>query len=143
MPFTPFHVGAALLAKPAAMRNFSVLTFGIAHVAMDIEPGIGMLLGWEVLHGSSHTILGALVIACLVIWIELMICNPILQRFNREVRHYGIGWLAEGDGISRTAVVTGFTARVKFWVARSTPSLCRDQEAEPQSKQHGDKQKNR
>ena len=43
MPFTPFHMGAGLALKAVAGRHFSVLTFGIAQVAMDIEPLVGML----------------------------------------------------------------------------------------------------
>lgn len=65
MPFTPFHMGAALIVKPGLNRTFSVITFGLAQVAMDIEPGVGMLTGADVLHGPTHTILGALVIAYL------------------------------------------------------------------------------
>ena len=47
MPFTPFHMGAALIVKPVSGSRFSVLTFALAQIAMDIEPGVGMLLGWE------------------------------------------------------------------------------------------------
>jgi hypothetical protein len=57
MPFTPFHMGAALIVKPGLNRNISVITFGLAQVAMDIEPGIGMLTGADVLHGPTHTLL--------------------------------------------------------------------------------------
>lgn len=59
MPFTPFHMGAGLALKAVAGRHFSVLTFGIAQVAMDIEPLVGMLRGAAVLHGPTHTYLGA------------------------------------------------------------------------------------
>lgn len=55
MPFTPFHMGAGLALKAVAGRHFSVLTFGIAQVAMDIEPLVGMLRGAAVLHGPTHT----------------------------------------------------------------------------------------
>ena len=51
MPFTPFHMGAGLALKAMAGRHFSVLTFGMAQVAMDIEPLVGMLRGAAVLHG--------------------------------------------------------------------------------------------
>ena len=34
MPFTPFHMGAALFVKPALNRYFSVITFGIAQITM-------------------------------------------------------------------------------------------------------------
>jgi hypothetical protein len=59
-------MGAGLIAKPGFNRNFSVITFGVAQVAMDIEPGVGMLSGSEVLHGPTHTLLGAMFIAYLV-----------------------------------------------------------------------------
>jgi hypothetical protein len=42
MPFTPFHMGAALIVKPVTDLRFSLLTFTVAQVAMDIEPGIAM-----------------------------------------------------------------------------------------------------
>lgn len=107
MPFTPFHMGAALIIKPASGSRFSLLTFAIAQIAMDIEPGVGMLIGSEVLHGPSHTIGGAFLIACLVILIAARICNPLLRRYNREVTHYRRHWLLEPEPMSRIAVMTG------------------------------------
>ena len=44
MPFTPFHMGAALLVKPAFNRRFSVIAFGVAdasqnyHVPLVVTP---------------------------------------------------------------------------------------------------------
>lgn len=107
MPFTPFHMGAALIVKPGLNKHFSVITFGIAQVAMDIEPGIGMLIGAEVLHGPSHTIVGALIIALLVILVAPCICNFILRRWNREVEHYNLPWLVEAWPVSKAAVIFG------------------------------------
>jgi hypothetical protein len=107
MPFTPFHMGAALIVKPAADKQFSLLTFAIAQVAMDIEPGIAMLMGSNTLHGASHTVAGALLIACLVIAVSKWICNPILRRYNREIIHYKQYWLLEPEFVTRTAVFTG------------------------------------
>ena len=107
MPFTPFHMGAALIVKPATDKRFSLLTFAIAQIAMDIEPGIGMLVGSETLHGPSHTVGGALLIACLVIAVAKWICTPILRRYNHEVIHYKLYWLLESESVERTAVVTG------------------------------------
>lgn len=107
MPFTPLHMGAALIVKPAAKRHLSLLTFAVAQIAMDIEPGIGMLVGAQVLHGPSHTVWGALLIACLVVWIAPWICDPILRRYNREVRHYRQDWLVEPEPINKAAVLAG------------------------------------
>ena len=73
-------MGAALIAKPGLNRNISVITFGIAQVAMDIEPGVGMLTGADVLHGPTHTILGALVIAYLVMLFAPGVCNYLANQ---------------------------------------------------------------
>ncbi len=59
MPFTPFHMGAALLAKPMLRARFSVLVFGVSQVAIDIEPLVRIIRGDQVLHGWTHTLLGA------------------------------------------------------------------------------------
>ncbi len=107
MPFTPFHMGAALIAKPAIRQHFSVLVFGVAQVAMDIEPMLGMIWGWPVLHGPSHTILGALLIALVVAWLAPPLCNAILKKFNTELGHYKLHWLQEPYPITRPAALTG------------------------------------
>lgn len=100
-------MGAAFIVKPGLGRHFSIITFGIAQVAMDIEPLIGMLTGEEVLHGLSHTIFGALVIACLVLLVAPGICNFLLRRWNKEVEHYKLPWLVETVPVSRLGVIAG------------------------------------
>ena len=100
-------MGAALLVKPALNRRFSVITFGIAQVAMDIEPGVRMLTGADVLHGPTHTILGALVMAFLVMLAAPGICNHLLAKWNKEVIHYKQPRLAHVGYASKTAVITG------------------------------------
>ena len=107
MPFTPFHLGAALIVKPGFNRNFSVITFGIAQIAMDIEPGIGMLTGADVLHGPIHTIVGALVIACLVMLIAPSVCNYLQRRWNQEVIHYKQPWLVQSEALPKSALISG------------------------------------
>ena len=107
MPFTPFHMGAALIVKPGLNRNISVITFGLAQVAMDIEPGIGMLTGADVLHGPTHTLLGALVIACLVMLLAPPVCRYLLRRWNKEVAHHNLAWLLQPETPSKTAIAAG------------------------------------
>jgi membrane-bound metal-dependent hydrolase YbcI (DUF457 family) len=97
MPFTPLHMGPGLALKSVAGRHFSILMFGLTQVAIDIEPGIGMLRGADVLHGWTHTYLGATLIAALVLAIGRPLCALILRRWNRELRHHRLGWLAEAD----------------------------------------------
>ncbi|MBU0620927.1 MAG: metal-dependent hydrolase [Gammaproteobacteria bacterium] len=63
MPFTPFHFGPGLLLKGVMPNQFSLSTFALANVAMDIEPLYRMLAGDAVLHGATHSLLGAAGIA--------------------------------------------------------------------------------
>ena len=107
MPFTPFHIGAGLIVKPTTNHNFSLLSFGLAQIAMDIEPMVGILRDADVLHGPSHTLVGALVIAILVAWLSPPLCNAILRRCNREVAHHKLEWLREPDVVSKSAVWAG------------------------------------
>ena len=100
-------MGAALIAKPGLNQKFSIITFGIAQIAMDIEPGIGMLTDANVLHGPTHTILGALIIACLVMYIAPGICSFLLSKWNKEVKHYGLYWLEQPVATTQTAVAVG------------------------------------
>lgn len=100
-------MGAAMVVKPAARSHFSVLVFGLAQIAMDIEPMMGMILNWGVLHGPSHTILGAVVIALAVAVWTRPLCNGMLQRFNRELAHYQLDWLREAKPITTMAAIHG------------------------------------
>ncbi len=63
MPFTPFHFGPGLALKGLMPNRFSFTVFALANVAMDVEPLYRM---WRIetpLHGFSHTLPGALLIA--------------------------------------------------------------------------------
>lgn len=93
MPFTPFHMGPALAIKAGADRHFSLLAFGFAQVAMDIEPLVGIIRGSAVLHGVSHTYLGALVIGLLASLLTYFIGPPIIRFYNRKVIGSGDAWL--------------------------------------------------
>ena len=98
-------MGVALIVKPGFNRHFSVMTFGVAQIAMDIEPGVRMLTGANVLHGPTHTILGALVIACLVMLVGQGICSYLLRSWNREVTHYGLLRLVQPETVSKSALM--------------------------------------
>lgn len=107
MPMTPFHMGIAMLVKPAANTRFSVIAFGISQVLIDLEPALGMLVGAAVLHGPSHTVFGALLVAAASAWITPLIAAPLLRRWNAEVTHYGLDWLNESPTFSKAAVWAG------------------------------------
>jgi hypothetical protein len=107
MPVTPFHLGPGIALKSVAGESFSFLAFGVAQVAMDIEPGIGMLRGAPTLHGWTHTYAGATAIGAIVFALARPACAPILRWWNAELTRNRLDWLAGTDTISRTAAATG------------------------------------
>lgn len=105
MPFTPFHMGAVLISKPICNSHLSLITFGLAQIIMDLEPGIGMLTGAKVLHGSTHTILGAIGIAIFVAIISPPICSSFLRKLNKEFKHYQLHWLIQSEQLLKRDVI--------------------------------------
>jgi len=73
MPFTPIHLLAAAPVKALLKRHFSVKLFFATQVAIDTEPGFGMLFDLDPLHGPFHTWAGSLVPAALAVlaWRQL------------------------------------------------------------------------
>lgn len=112
MPFTPFHMGAALLLKPALRLRFSVLVFGASQVAIDLEPLVRMLRGDEVLHGWTHTVLGAFVIGAASAWIARPIANLWLALLRR-------------DGVAHTfaSSITPRVALLSAWIGTGSHVL--------------------
>lgn len=101
-------MGAVLIVKPSLDHRISLISFGVAQIAMDLEPGIRMLVGAdEVLHGVTHTILGTLIIAFAVVLLAPPIGLLILKRWNREARHYKQLWLVQAEVMTRGSVVAG------------------------------------
>ncbi len=100
-------MGVALIAKPVLNRRFSMMTFGIAQVAMDIEPGIRMLVNSDMLHGPTHTFLGALIMAFVVTLIAPGICNRLLAKWSKEVAYFKRPRLAHAEPVSKFAVANG------------------------------------
>ncbi len=105
MPFTPFHMGAVLISKPLCNSHLSLITFGIAQIIMDIEPGIGMLNDAAILHGPTHTILGAIGIAFFVMLISPVVCKIFLGKVNKELSHYRLLWLIQTEQVQMRDVI--------------------------------------
>jgi uncharacterized membrane protein YeaQ/YmgE (transglycosylase-associated protein family) len=90
MPFTPLHLGPGSVFKAIGGRHFSFMVFGGAQVLMDIEPLIGMLRGWDVLHGYTHTLVGALLIGSIAGCIGKPISTWVLNWL--KIPHQPITW---------------------------------------------------
>jgi len=96
MPVTPFHLGPGVAFKAIGGRHFSFMVFGGSQVLMDIEPLIGMLTNKPILHGPTHTLLGALVIGTIAGIIGRPISTVVLRRLS--IAHYPFTWLASFIG---------------------------------------------
>lgn len=91
MPFTPLHLGLGASCKAIAHRKFSFMIFGGTQVLMDLEPLLGMILGWQTLHLYTHHLIGALGIGFVAIWLG----KPISEFFLRHIfkaKDWQISW---------------------------------------------------
>ena len=90
MPVTPFHLGPGALIKAGGGEHVSFTIFAGSQVLMDIEPLVHMMRGDAVLHGPTHSLVGATVIGLLSALIGRRLSPWLLDRL--EVRHGPIGW---------------------------------------------------
>jgi len=63
VPFTPFHMGPGILIKSLLRGSYSLMIFGWSQILIDLQPLLVLLSGEGNLHGFSHTLLGATLIA--------------------------------------------------------------------------------
>jgi membrane-bound metal-dependent hydrolase YbcI (DUF457 family) len=96
MPVTPFHLGPGATFKAVGGRHFSFMVFGGAQVLMDIEPLVRIYLGTPILHGYSHTLLGAFVIGAIAAVTGKPISRFFLVRY--AIPHFPLTWLAACTG---------------------------------------------
>jgi hypothetical protein len=90
MPFTPFHLGPGAAFKAFGGRHFSFMIFGGSQVLMDIEPLVRMIQRHSVVHGPSHTLLGAFAIGVVSAVLGKPISEYVLRRLG--VRCATISW---------------------------------------------------
>jgi len=111
MPFTPFHMGLACPVKAVAGNGFSLMIFGLAQIAMDIQPLVHLLRGEGVIHGISHSYLGATVIALIAVLTGRPLCNYLLNNWKPDPQQRFESWLRGSPTITwRTATITAFIA---------------------------------
>jgi hypothetical protein len=63
MPVTPYHFGPGIFIKSFLQRRFSLIVFIWTQILIDIQPLMVLITGKGILHGFSHTYLGASFIA--------------------------------------------------------------------------------
>ncbi len=96
MPFTPFHLGPGALFKAALGKRFSFLVFAGSQVLIDLEPGVRMMIGTDLLHGPTHSVAGALAIGALATLIGKPISNFVLRIAAPDARL--VTWTASTVG---------------------------------------------
>ncbi|MCQ4167406.1 metal-dependent hydrolase [Tahibacter harae] len=107
MPFTPFHLGPGLALKALGGERFSLIGFGLVQVAMDMEPFLGLINDWPVLHGWTHSLLGATAIGVLVGLLTPRLGQPLLRIWNDRWRDEGLPGFAAGERPGRNAALAG------------------------------------
>lgn len=99
MPFTPFHLGPALLFGLLTLRFLDFPTFFIASVVLDLEPFAVLLFGLDYpLHGFFHSFIGGTIAALLLALIMFK-----LNKLTRKV----MDLLKLQQRSSRRAIVAG------------------------------------
>ena len=107
MPITPLHMGPGLVFKGALGRRMSVVSFGLSQVAIDIEPLLAIVFGWPVLHGWTHTYLGATLIASIVTALARGPSLWIVHRWNQELRYHKLDRFQSPDTLTWGQVAAG------------------------------------
>lgn len=84
MPFTPFHLGPALLIAIILEKRIPLLTFIVANVILDIEPLLVIIYDMRYpLHGYAHTLIGATLIG-----LTFGYFSKILSKKSTETKRY-------------------------------------------------------
>lgn len=86
MPFTPFHMGPAAILKLAGLGYFSFTVFGYSQILTDLEPLIRLSRDDDILHGHSHTYVGALLIGVAAAVSGKYLCEFGLKTWNVAIR---------------------------------------------------------
>lgn len=105
MPFTPLHMGPALVVKAVARRHFSLMVFGFSQVAMDVEPLVRIIRGDALLHGFTHTYAGATLIGIASVLLGRPICQYLLGFWKPDPGAPFMSWLRGPAVISWPAAI--------------------------------------
>ena len=107
MPITPFHLDPGLVVKAVAGRHVSLMVFGFSRVAMDLEVIVRVIRNDALLHGFSHTYLGATLIGLVSVVVGRPICQALLDCWTPDPKAVFETWLRGAQRISWPAAVVG------------------------------------
>lgn len=107
MPLTPFHMGPGAAIKAVTGRYFSLSVFGFAQIVIDSEQLVRILRGDAILHGVSHTYIGALFIGGFCLFAGRYACQGLFKAWNFMTSHRYLSWLNIQPDISWIAASAG------------------------------------
>lgn len=100
-------MGPGMLCKLLGGRHLSLVGFGAAQIVIDLEPLIRILRGDAVLHGPTHTYLGALVVAAISAPLAFAIYPWLARHANAMLRRERLGWLCVDDRAAPLPIALG------------------------------------
>ena len=100
-------MGPGTAVKAVCGRYFSLTVFGFAQVAIDVEPLVRIIRGDAVLHGFTHTYLGATLIGFASLIFGRPICQFLLDHWRQDPSSPFMNWLRGPPRISWPAAMTG------------------------------------
>jgi len=100
-------MGPGVAIKAVSGRHFSLMVFGFSQVAMDVEPLARIIRGDAVLHGFTHTYLGATLVALFSVVIGRPICQFLLNYWTPDPNTPFMNWLRGPKLISWPATIAG------------------------------------
>ncbi len=99
------------MVKAVAGGFFSMAVFGFAQVVMDVEPLYHIVRGEGIIHGYSHTLLGATLIGLFTVLVGRPICQAFLTLWKPEPGDPFLRWLRGPRIITwSAAIATAFFA---------------------------------
>lgn len=104
MPFTPFHLGPAILLGLLLFSVFHLPTFLVANVTIDLEPFSVLVFQLDYpLHGFFHSLLGGSIVAAVISLVMVKLDERIQKmmcffKLNQEHSKRSI-WLASFLGV--------------------------------------------
>ena len=100
-------MGPGLAIKSLTGRHFSLMVFGFSQVAMDIEPLVRIIRGHAILHGFTHTYLGATLIGLLSAIAGRPVCQFLLRYWKPDPESPLLNWLPAATHISWPVAIAG------------------------------------
>lgn len=100
-------MGPGLAVKTVCGRYFSLMVFGFSQVAIDIEPLVRIIRGDAVLHGFTHTYLGATLVALVSVIVGRPICQFFLNYWKSDPNSLFLNWVRGPRLISWPAAIAG------------------------------------